>query len=104
MLLAIDIGNTNIVLGLYQDKKLITHWRLLTQAERTADEYGVLISLLQRGVTWIVGLIGLVWYLPLRHAMRKAQAQAAARAAATTVEPAAPPPAESKEPSLEAVS
>jgi type III pantothenate kinase len=44
MLLAIDIGNTNIVLGLYQGKELITHWRLLTQAERTADEYGVIIS------------------------------------------------------------
>jgi type III pantothenate kinase len=44
MLLAIDIGNTNIVLGLYQGKKLITHWRLLTVAERTADEYGVIIS------------------------------------------------------------
>lgn len=44
MLLAIDIGNTNIVLGLYRDKKLITHWRLATQAERTADEYGVIIS------------------------------------------------------------
>lgn len=44
MLLAIDIGNTNIVLGLYQGKKLITHWRLATQSERTADEYGVLIS------------------------------------------------------------
>jgi hypothetical protein len=42
MLLAIDIGNTNIVLGLYQGKKLITHWRLATQAERTADEYGVI--------------------------------------------------------------
>ena len=37
MLLAIDIGNTNIVLGLYQGKKLITHWRLATQAERTAE-------------------------------------------------------------------
>lgn len=44
MLLAIDIGNTNIVLGLYESQKLITHWRLLTVAERTADEYGVLIS------------------------------------------------------------
>jgi type III pantothenate kinase len=44
MLLAIDIGNTNIVLGLYRGKKLITHWRLLTEAERTADEYGVIIS------------------------------------------------------------
>lgn len=44
MLLAIDIGNTNIVLGVHEGKKLITHWRLLTQPERTADEYGVLIS------------------------------------------------------------
>jgi type III pantothenate kinase len=44
MLLAIDIGNTNIVLGLYRGKNLITHWRLLTEAERTADEYGVIIS------------------------------------------------------------
>jgi len=44
MLLAIDIGNTNIVLGLYEKRKLVTHWRLATQAERTADEYGVIIS------------------------------------------------------------
>ena len=44
MLLAIDIGNTNIVLGLYQAKKLITHWRLATHAERTSDEYGVIIT------------------------------------------------------------
>jgi type III pantothenate kinase len=44
MLLAIDIGNTNIVLGLYDGQKLVTHWRLLTQPERTADEYGVIIS------------------------------------------------------------
>jgi type III pantothenate kinase len=44
MLLAIDIGNTNIVLGLYEGRKLLTHWRLLTEAERTADEYGVIIS------------------------------------------------------------
>lgn len=44
MLLAIDIGNTNIVLGVYEGRRLLTHWRLLTQPERTADEYGVLIS------------------------------------------------------------
>ncbi len=44
MLLAIDIGNTNIVLGLYRNDKLITHWRLATQAERTADEYGVIMT------------------------------------------------------------
>ena len=44
MLLAVDIGNTNIVLGLYKEGQLVTHWRLFTQAERTADEYGVIIS------------------------------------------------------------
>ncbi|HXG50773.1 MAG TPA: type III pantothenate kinase [candidate division Zixibacteria bacterium] len=48
MLLAIDIGNTNIVLGLYDGRNLITHWRLVT-ADRTADEYGVLIAQL---VSW----------------------------------------------------
>jgi type III pantothenate kinase len=46
MLLAIDIGNTNIVLGVYDRKKLLNHWRLLTEPERTADEYGVLIAYL----------------------------------------------------------
>ena len=53
MLLAIDIGNTNIVLGLYKGKKLLIHWRLLTQPDRTADEYGLLISQLaaSRGFT-----------------------------------------------------
>ena len=44
MLLAVDIGNSNTVLGVYQGPTLLTHWRLLTETERTADEYGVLIS------------------------------------------------------------
>ncbi len=43
MLLAIDVGNTNIVLGLYQKKKLIIHWRIETDRERTEDEYAALI-------------------------------------------------------------
>ncbi len=43
MLLAIDIGNTNIVLGVFADKKLLTHWRLLTEANKTEDEYGIVI-------------------------------------------------------------
>ena len=38
MLLAIDVGNTNTVLGLYDDKKLIQHWRIKTDANSTADE------------------------------------------------------------------
>lgn len=44
MLLAIDIGNTNIVLGVFEGSALRHHWRLFTQAERTADEYGVLMT------------------------------------------------------------
>ena len=42
MLLAIDIGNTNTVLGVFQGEQLLTHWRLATQRDRTADEYGIL--------------------------------------------------------------
>jgi type III pantothenate kinase len=43
MILVVDVGNTHIVIGLYQGKKLTHHWRLLTEAERTADEYSVLL-------------------------------------------------------------
>jgi type III pantothenate kinase len=38
MLIAIDVGNTNTVLGLYDDKKLIQHWRIKTDSSSTADE------------------------------------------------------------------
>lgn len=41
MLLAIDIGNTNITLGLYQDTALGARWRLATVHERMPDEYGL---------------------------------------------------------------
>ena len=44
MLLAIDVGNTNIVLGLYQKKKLIIHWRIETDMERTEDEYAAILK------------------------------------------------------------
>jgi type III pantothenate kinase len=44
MLLAIDLGNTNTVFGVYgTNDKLIMHWRLSTQKERTVDEYGILL-------------------------------------------------------------
>lgn len=43
MILVVDVGNTHTVIGLYQGRKLTRHWRLLTEAERTADEYGVLL-------------------------------------------------------------
>jgi type III pantothenate kinase len=44
MLLAIDVGNTNTVLGVYRAEKLMRHWRVQTEAERTVDEYGVLLQ------------------------------------------------------------
>ena len=44
MLLAIDIGNTNIVLGVYDGERLIARWRAATEAERTTDEYAVLLA------------------------------------------------------------
>ncbi len=42
MIFVIDIGNTNIVLGLYQDKSLVHHWRIHTNKDATTDEYGIL--------------------------------------------------------------
>lgn len=44
MLLAFDIGNSNIVLGLFQDGKLLTNWRIETDQRKSADEYGMLIN------------------------------------------------------------
>ena len=44
MLLAIDVGNTQTVLGLFEGSQLREHWRLATDRERTGDELGVLIS------------------------------------------------------------
>lgn len=44
MLLAFDIGNSNIVLGVFKDGKLITNWRIETDNNKTADEYGMIIN------------------------------------------------------------
>ena len=44
MLLAVDVGNTQTVLGLYRDGELADHWRLATERSTTADELGVLLS------------------------------------------------------------
>jgi type III pantothenate kinase len=41
-LLVVDLGNTNIVLGVYRGDTLVNSWRLATARERTADEYGIL--------------------------------------------------------------
>lgn len=44
MLLVIDAGNTNIVFAIFDGDQLIGHWRLATDARRTADEYAVWLS------------------------------------------------------------
>jgi len=41
-LLVVDVGNTNVVLGIYRGDELAGSWRLATARERTADEYGIL--------------------------------------------------------------
>ena len=43
MLLAFDVGNTNIVLGVFEGEKLIKDWRMKTDKNKSADEYGMLI-------------------------------------------------------------
>lgn len=42
MLLAFDVGNTNVVLGLYEGDKLLDFWRISSTSHRTADEYAML--------------------------------------------------------------
>jgi len=44
MLLAFDVGNTNIVLGIFKDGKLLTNWRIQTENNKSADEYGMTIN------------------------------------------------------------
>ncbi len=44
MLLAIDIGNTNVVLGVFTGAHLARSWRLATARERTADELGLMVT------------------------------------------------------------
>ena len=43
MLLAVDAGNTNTVMGVFDGQKLVGHWRVRTEAERTSDELMVLM-------------------------------------------------------------
>jgi len=53
-LLAVDVGNTNTVLGVFRGGVLEAHWRIQTVAERTSDEYAVLLKTLldMQGIPW----------------------------------------------------
>lgn len=44
MILVFDVGNTNIVLGVYEGEELIKFWRISTDKNKTSDEYGMLIN------------------------------------------------------------
>jgi type III pantothenate kinase len=50
MLLCIDVGNTNIVMGLYREERLAHDWRIATSHEQLADEYAVVLLTLLRQV------------------------------------------------------
>ena len=49
MLLVIDVGNTNIVLGIYDDERLVRNWRIHTERNTTEDEFNVLVMNLFAG-------------------------------------------------------
>jgi type III pantothenate kinase len=53
MLLAVDVGNTNTKLGVYEGRELVASWRITSRRDQTADEYGVFTETLlrQRGLT-----------------------------------------------------
>ncbi|MBO9605928.1 MAG: type III pantothenate kinase [Paenibacillaceae bacterium] len=50
MIFVVDVGNTNIVLGLYDGKRLLHHWRVSTNRSATSDEYGMMVAGLFRHV------------------------------------------------------
>ncbi|WAA09468.1 type III pantothenate kinase [Fervidibacillus albus] len=61
MILVLDVGNTNIVLGVYEDGQLKHYWRIETNRDKTEDEYGMLIKSLfeheKRHISEVDGII-----------------------------------------------
>ena len=54
MLLAVDVGNSNTVLGVFKGAELVHHWRISSDAERTSDELALLFQ-------WLLGFAGLTF-------------------------------------------
>jgi type III pantothenate kinase len=44
MLIVMDVGNTNTVIGVYQGDQILSHWRIRTEKEVTIDELGILMK------------------------------------------------------------
>ncbi|MBP1932485.1 type III pantothenate kinase [Ammoniphilus resinae] len=57
MILVIDVGNTNIVFGVFRGEELIHDWRIATDRNKTDDEYGILIKCLFRDAGLEVNMI-----------------------------------------------
>ena len=61
MLLAVDVSNTHTKIGVYDGERLKHHWRLQTETERTADEYGVfLLGLFQASGAAVADIHGVI--------------------------------------------
>ena len=60
MLLCVDIGNTNIVLGLWDGGEWLSHWRIRTDRDKMPDEYAVLLKALLGGREYELGTISRV--------------------------------------------
>lgn len=61
MILVIDVGNSNIVIGIYQQEELLHHWRVGTNRSGTVDEYGMLLlQLFQHGQTTAAEIEGVI--------------------------------------------
>ncbi|GIP55705.1 type III pantothenate kinase [Paenibacillus vini] len=61
MFLVVDVGNTNIVLGIYKGRELLHHFRIGTNRQSTVDEYGVLIyDLFQMSKIDVRGIEGVI--------------------------------------------
>ncbi len=78
MLLAIDVGNTQTVIGLFDGEELGEHWRVATESERTGDELGLLL----RGLVDLDALEGVVLSSTVPSLLR-AYEEAAERAGVT---------------------
>ena len=74
MLLAIDISNTSIKLGIFVDEQLIAHWRIATERHKLTDEYAVLLTNLlatkQLTINQITGVVISCVVPPLRSVFR----------------------------------
>jgi type III pantothenate kinase len=90
MLLAVDVGNTHTVLGLFDGDDLVEHWRVATEAHRTADEIAVLLRglLAERHSPEVVDGIALCSTVPaVLHEMRDMCARYFGDLPAVIVEP-----------------